>query len=198
MNSHDLELMDWHVVRSAVSYMATTNLRPADALRAALKAVGYHARRVSVRHDHNTLRVTVRDPSASLTRIKQIAAPFESVRHCQATGEILSGGNTFLSCEYSNALLSPIKVAIAKALDASPQDEWVTVIDGFRAAKISRANGATYPEETRMAGPGFDYRNDVACGAHWAAERIAIAYLDARALACDTPQGSPDADAPTQ
>jgi hypothetical protein len=57
--------------------MTTTNLRPADALRAALKAAGFNARRVSVKHDHSTLRVTVRDPSASLSRVKEIAAPFE-------------------------------------------------------------------------------------------------------------------------
>jgi len=75
--------------------MTTTNLRPADALRAALKAAGFNARRVSVRADNSLLRVTIRDASASLTKVKAIAAPFESVRHCQATGEILAGGNIF-------------------------------------------------------------------------------------------------------
>jgi hypothetical protein len=170
--------------------MTTTNLRPADALRAALKSAGFNARRVSVRHDHSTLRVTVRDPSASLTQVKAIAAPFESVRHCQVTGEILSGGNTFLSCEYSDALVEPIKVAIAKVLDAAPQDEMVTVIGDFRAAKVSRERGATYPDEVRIEGPSFDYRNHMACGAHWAAERIAVAYLDTRALASDAAHGS--------
>lgn len=174
-------------------HMMTTNLRPADALRATLKAAGFNARRVSVRHDHSTLRVTVRDPSASLTQVKAIAAPFESVRHCQATGEILSGGNTFFSCEYSDALVEPIKVAIAKMLDAAPSDEMVTVIGDFRAAKISRERGATYPDEVRIEGPSFDYRNHMACGAHWAAERIAVAYLDTRALASDAAQDSAEA-----
>ena len=171
-------------------HMTTTNLRPADALRAALKAAGFNARRVSVREHHSTLRVTVRDPSASLTRVKKIAAPFESVRHCQATGEILSGGNTFLSCEYSDALVAPIKVAIAKVLDAAPQDEYVTVIEDFRAVKVSRERGATYPNEVRIEGPSFDYRNHMACGAYWAAERIAVAYLDTRALASADGEGS--------
>lgn len=73
--------------------MTTTIASPADRLRAALKQAGFNARRVSVRHDHSTLRVTIRDASASLTQVEAVAAPFESVRRCQATGEILLGGN---------------------------------------------------------------------------------------------------------
>jgi hypothetical protein len=68
------------------------NLRPADALRAALKAAGFNARRVSVKADNSLLRVTIRDASASLTKVKAIVAPFESVSRDQATGEILWGG----------------------------------------------------------------------------------------------------------
>lgn len=34
-----------------------------------------------------------------------------------------------------------------------------------------------------MQGPGFNHRNDIAVGVAWAAERIAVAYLDANALA---------------
>lgn len=180
----------WHLSRSKNPHMTTANLRPADALRAALKVAGFNARCVTVREHHSTLRVTIRTPSASLTRIKEITAPFESVRRCQASGEILSGGNTFVSCEYSHALVEPIKVAIGKVLDAAPCDEYVTVIGAFRAAKISRERGATYPDEVRIEGPSFDYRNRIACGAYWAAEQIAVAYLDTCALASDSDHGS--------
>ena len=46
--------------------MYATNTTPAQNLRAALKAAGFNARRVTVRHDHSTLYVTIRDALASL------------------------------------------------------------------------------------------------------------------------------------
>ena len=81
--------------------MTNTNGTPAQNLRAALKTAGFNGRRVTVRHDHSTLYVTIRDASASLSKVKAIAGTFESVRHCQATGEILCGGNTFVRVEYA-------------------------------------------------------------------------------------------------
>lgn len=41
--------------------MTTTITRPADRLRAALKQAGFNTRRVSVRAEHSTLQVTIRD-----------------------------------------------------------------------------------------------------------------------------------------
>jgi hypothetical protein len=84
----------WHTMSSSNLHMTimATYVRPADSLRSVLKTAGFNARRVSVRHDGSTLRVTIRDASASLTKVKAIAETYESVRYCQATGEILSGG----------------------------------------------------------------------------------------------------------
>jgi len=62
---------------------------PGDRLRAALKQAGFNTRRVSVRADQSTLQVTIRDASVSLTPVEAIAGPFESIRRCEATGEIL-------------------------------------------------------------------------------------------------------------
>src|SRR5215468_2581965 len=88
------------------SHMTTTTTatiaRPTDRLRAALKQAGFNSRQVSVRHDHSTLRVTIRDASVSLTRAQEIAGAFESVRRCKATGEILLGGNTFVQVAYAD------------------------------------------------------------------------------------------------
>lgn len=160
----------------------TTNATPAQRLRAALKAAGFNARRVSVRHDHSTLRVTLRDATAALSTVKAIADGFRSVRYCEATGEILCGGNTFVEVEYTDDLIAPIAAAAAAVLGAAGDGEVVAIGGGFRAAKLSRARGATYPDEVRIWGPGFELHNSVACGVGWAAKRIAIAYLDARAL----------------
>jgi len=48
----------------------------------------------------------------------------------------------------------------------------------------ARSAPSFYPaprEEVRLAGPGFHNRNAIAYGTVWAAERLAIAYLDAKA-----------------
>lgn len=82
----------WHTARNGNMNMTTKNATPPDALRAALKAAGFNARRVTVRQHHSTLCVTIRDASAPLTKIKTIAGSFESIRRCHVTGEILCGG----------------------------------------------------------------------------------------------------------
>jgi hypothetical protein len=171
-------------------HMATTNTTPAQTLRAALKAAGFNARRVTVRQNHSTLYVTIRDAWASLTKVKAIADQFRVVQHCHATGEILGGGNTFVDVRYTDELVKPVQAAILVVLDPAPHDQWVTVLGEFRATKVSRQCGATYPDEVRMQGPGFDSRNAMACGVGWAAKRIAIAFLDASASTNGTASAS--------
>jgi len=50
--------------------------------------------------------------------------------------------------------------------------------------------GASYVWEVKMKGPRFTLSNEIAVGVGWAAERIAVAYLDASALAIEAAQGS--------
>jgi len=161
--------------------MTTSNTTPAQTLRASLKAAGFNARRVTVRDNHSTLYVTIRDAWASLTEVKAIADEFRVVHRCEATGEILCGGNTFVDVRYTDELIEPTKAAILVVLQPAPDDQWVTVLGDFRAVKVSRQCGATYPDEVRIEGPGFDLCNAMACGVGWAAKRIAIAFLDASA-----------------
>lgn len=157
----------------------------ANNLRAVLKQAGFNARMVTVRARHCTLCVTIRDASVSLTRVKAIVAPFESVSRDRATGEILCGGNTFTRTEYADSLVDPIRATILAVLDPAPDDEYVTLPGGFRAMKCTRQNGqgGSYVWEVRMAGPGFTLYNDIAVGVTWAAERLAVAHLEAAASA---------------
>lgn len=83
---------NWHLLRNAILYMTTNIANRADNLRAALKQAGFNARKVTVRQHHSTLYVTVRDASASLSRVTEIAGQFEQVRRDHATGEIFCGG----------------------------------------------------------------------------------------------------------
>lgn len=163
--------------------MTIANTTPAQRLRTAFKTAGLNSRRVTVRHDHSTLRVTIRDASASLSKVKAIADQFVSVRRCEATGEILCGGNTFVDVSYTDALVAPVKAALVALLDPAADDEIVSLLGDYRAAKISRQRGAMRAEEVCIWGPGFDFRNSIACGITWAAERIAVANIDANASA---------------
>lgn len=171
----------------------------ANNLRAALKQAGFNARMVSVKARHSTLYVTIRDASVSLTKVKAIVAPFESVSRDHATGEILCGGNTFTRTEYADSLVDPIKATILAVLDPAPDDEYVALPGGFRAMKCTRQNsqGGSYVWEVRMSGPSFTHHNDLAVGVTWAAERLAVAHLDAAASGADglaAADGSPAAD----
>ena len=161
--------------------MSNTIASPADRLRSALKQAGFNARRVSVRAQHSTLHVTIRDASVSLARVTEIAGPFEVVRRDQASGEILCGGNTYLEIAYADSVVAPVKTAILAILAPAPRDEYVALPGGYRAIKVSRERGATYFDEVRIQGPGFNHRNDLTVGIAYAAERIAVACLDASA-----------------
>jgi hypothetical protein len=165
----------------------TTNATPAHRLREALKAAGFNARRVTVRAAHSSLYVTIRDAAVSLSAVEAIANRFSVIHRCETTGDILEGGNTFVTIAYTDEVLAPVKAEILAVLAPAPSDVYVTLLGDFRAIKVSRECGATYPEEVRIEGAGFDFRNAMACGVDFAAKRIAIAFLDASAKSA--PQG---------
>lgn len=156
----------------------------AATLRTALKNAGYSSRKVTVRDRGGSLEtsllVTIRDASVSLSAVTKIAAPFENI-HRDGYGEILGGGNTFLTVEYADALVEPIKTAFAAEILAAPVGNDVDLGDGFSARKIP-ARDATYADEVEIGGPGFDSdRRNIACGVYFAAKRLSIAWLDAQA-----------------
>lgn len=76
------------------------------ALKAALKAAGWTARQVSVRKNYfslgSSIDVTIRDAAVPLSQVKAIAEDFERIHRCEITGEILGGGNRYLSVRYSD------------------------------------------------------------------------------------------------
>ena len=76
-------------------------------IRATLKARhGWNARQVSVRASYysmgSSIDVTIKDPAISLPTVKAIAEGAEHIRRCEATGEILGGGNRYVSVRYSH------------------------------------------------------------------------------------------------
>lgn len=109
----------------------TTTERAAE-IRKALKAqYGWTSRQVSVVADlysmGSSIRIRIKDPSVHLATVKAVATPHESVRYCEVSGEILSGGNRFVDVSYSHEAceafrakyLEAVKAAAAKASGSS-------------------------------------------------------------------------------
>ena len=88
----------------------------ADRCRAALKAAGYGAKQVTVRDDgsntHTSLRLTIRDAAVSISHVEAIAGAFERIHRCHATGEILSGGNTFVDVNYTDVIVKAVAAPV--------------------------------------------------------------------------------------
>lgn len=165
----------------------TTSTHPdANTIRAALKAAGYNARRVTVKSGgsstHSSYKVTIRDASVSLSAITKIAMPYENVRR-DGYGEILSGGNTYVDVEYHDSVVGPIAESFRQRIQASAAGELVQLDGGFAACKVSREN-ATYHDEVELHGPCFEGpRRHIAVSVGNAANRLAVAYLDTIAAA---------------
>lgn len=71
----------------------------------ALGELGYNSRQVSVRKKRCTHSwdyiVTINDPAVNPFAVDQAVTQFESVRRDEATGDMLQGGNTFVSVQYA-------------------------------------------------------------------------------------------------
>lgn len=76
-------------------------INPAQEIRNELKKRGINSRRVSVRCSLGSLDIRIKDLAVCAEEIREFAQQFERVDRCQYSGEILSGGNFFVSVCYS-------------------------------------------------------------------------------------------------
>jgi len=86
------------------------------AIRKELKKHGWNSRQVSVRGRSCTyssaIDVRVRDPKIPLAVVERIANEHADVRRCEVTGDILMGGNTYVSVSYEAGALDPYVAAV--------------------------------------------------------------------------------------
>ena len=90
------------------------------------KAHGWSSRQVSVRSEYfsmgSSIDVIVKDPAIPLPVVKAVAEQAESIRRCEVSGEILSGGNRYVSVRYSHEAQQTIGAryieAVQKAVEA--------------------------------------------------------------------------------
>jgi len=105
--------LNWLIRRRIVAYVPVAEA--AKKIRKALKEKGITSRQVSVRSSSysmgSSIRVTIKDPSIKLAGVKEVAMGAESVRRCEYSGEILSGGNRYVNVCYS---LEALKVMADK------------------------------------------------------------------------------------
>ena len=77
-------------------------------IRQALKEKGYNSRRVSVTYQiagySAIIRVTIKELEINKAEIENIVKGFNEIDRDERTGEILEGGNTFVSVNYDYRL----------------------------------------------------------------------------------------------
>jgi len=77
-------------------------------IRAELKLHGISNKQVSVTCK-SSIRVKIKDLFASKKLVKEIAEKQKQVSYCSASGEILSGGNTFVFVDFCRDSLNDVK-----------------------------------------------------------------------------------------
>lgn len=98
-----------------------TTTEEAAKVRARLKRErGWSSRQVSVRARSfslgSSIEVEVKDPAVPLATVKAIAEEAERIHRCEITGEILGGGNRYVSVRYSREALEVIGRRYADAV----------------------------------------------------------------------------------
>ena len=86
-------------------YKSTTD--HAAELRAYLKREhGWTSRQVSVRGKYfslgSSIEIEIKDPAVSFAVVKRAASEHERIHRCEVTGEILGGGNRYVSVRHSS------------------------------------------------------------------------------------------------
>lgn len=87
-----------------------THLTAAQKIRRALKmTLSVTARQVSVRDTSSSVdtsvTISIKDGSVSLREVREVAERFQVVRVDELVGDILGGGNTFVSVDYTQEAL---------------------------------------------------------------------------------------------
>lgn len=114
----------------------------AQAIRKNLKAAhGYTARQVSISCSRGSaINITIKCPLVKKHLVEAAAKGYESIDRCKFSGEILSGGNTFIFVSYARELL---EARAAELLPLLSDEAGKSVeVEGF---EIWRTNDRTRP-----------------------------------------------------
>lgn len=101
----------------------------AERIRQELKDKGYKRAQFSVRaHSFSmgsSVDVVIKDARVPIKVVREVVSPAESIRRCEYSGEILSGGNRYTSVRYSEEALQVFQArwlpAVQEAIKALPE-----------------------------------------------------------------------------
>ena len=84
----------------------TTATDEAARIRAAFRAAGFTGRDISVRASYasmcSEIRVVVRNVEAPLAWVRDVAEGAQRIRRCEITGDVLGGGNRYVTVEHDS------------------------------------------------------------------------------------------------
>jgi hypothetical protein len=127
-------------------------------IRQSLRAKGIKQSQVSVRTPHyGSIEIRIHDPSVKKFEVEEVANPHESIRYDHASGEILSGGNTFVNVSYSE------RAVIAYMAEHISRIQ--TLIEG---AEIPEGGGGRIVEvDSRECSITVGYNKSLSVSIHW-------------------------------
>lgn len=137
-------------------------------IRKALKEHGWNSRKVSVKSDYfsmgSSIDVVIKDADVDLETVEKIANEHESISRCEITGEILSGGNRYVSVRYSNEALEARKaphreaVEAAAALLTDPEDNSLYDVEGteYMVGRNGHLLTLWHTDSSGCVGKGWD------------------------------------------
>lgn len=80
------------------------------------KQFGATSRQISVREGRYSIDLTIKAEGFNRKAVEKIAKQHESIDRCERTGEILSGGNTFISVNFAHELVDAVTERIAESV----------------------------------------------------------------------------------
>jgi hypothetical protein len=79
-----------------------------DLIRAALKATGIKRNAVSVRGNYTSIHCVIKDADVAYKVVSDAAYAHQKIHYCEYSGEILSGGNTYVNVEYHEDVVTAV------------------------------------------------------------------------------------------
>lgn len=161
----------------------TTVAEAAKIIRKRIKdELGANSKQVSVRSSSysmgSSISVRIKDPSVNYAAVEAIANRQESISRCEYSGEILSGGNRYVSVEYDSGACDEYAAVLEAAFEASgkllnikvPGEDEVVVVQEVHPTSFyyGRAKYEVFGEKLHRASAADSFQ--------YVARMIAAAY----------------------
>lgn len=145
--------------------MTGTTTEAAAEIRAELKRLGWSGRDVSVKASYfsmgSSIDIRIKNPDVPSRKVKAAAEAHQQISRCEMTGEILSGGNQYVSVQYSREAMEVIGARHLLAVNEA-------------AGKL---NGAEYGVSIPIAGtPFYLGRMGQFCWEIWSADSFVAQF----------------------